>query len=153
MLRNMQPNSLYVRSNFTFDEVHVEGARRLARIAREAGVQRFVHVSALGADPNPKPHVISGGSKFLKSKYNGELAVREEFPDAIIFRPSDMYGERDDYIRYFTHYWRRAYKTIHLWRKGKGIYKMPVFTSDVAQGIVRSIFDDASLGKTYDAVG
>ena len=139
--------------NFTFDEVHVEGARRLARICKEAGVQRLVHVSALNATPNPEPKILGSGSKFLRSKYYGEQAVREEFPEAIIFRPSDIYGEGDKYICYFTFWWRRQFRKIPLWNKGKGVYKMPVYVSDVAQGITNSIFDNSSPGKTYDAVG
>jgi NADH dehydrogenase (ubiquinone) 1 alpha subcomplex subunit 9 len=40
-----------------------------------------------------------------------------------------------------------------MWNKGFGIYKAPVFVSDVAEGIVNAIFDNASLGKTYEALG
>lgn len=40
--------------NFTFDDVHVKGARTLARLAKEAGVEKFIHVSALNATSNPK---------------------------------------------------------------------------------------------------
>lgn len=85
--------------NFKFEDVHVEGARRLARIAKEAGVKRFIHVSALNASENPEPHVVKNGSKFLKSKYFGECAVREEFPEAVIFRPADIYGQEDRFLR------------------------------------------------------
>lgn len=43
--------------------------------------------------------MMKGGSKFLKSKWEGEEAVREEFPDAIIFRPSDIFGQEDRFLR------------------------------------------------------
>lgn len=39
--------------NFTFDRVHVEGARKLAKISKEAGVEKFIHVSALNASEHP----------------------------------------------------------------------------------------------------
>ena len=74
--------------NFDFESVHVEGARTIARIARELGIGRLIHVSALNSSPKPEPHYVSGGSNFLKSKYAGELAIREEFPEATIFRPA-----------------------------------------------------------------
>ena len=140
-------------ASFTFDEVHVEGARRIARIARETGVQRLIHVSALGCTPEPKPVILRNGSQFLKSKYYGELAVREEFPDAIIFRPSDIYGMGDKHFLYWASWERRSYKKVLLWKNGRGVYKMPVYRSDVAQGIVNAVFDNVSPGKTYDAVG
>ena len=54
--------------NFTFDGVHVEGAQRLARIARESGVEKFIHVSHLNAQPHPPSKFVKGGSKYLKSK-------------------------------------------------------------------------------------
>lgn len=86
--------------NFKYDDVHVTGARNIARIAKEAGVKKFIHVSALNAAEHPEPHVLPQGSKFLRSKWLGEQAVREEFPEAIIFRPSDVYGQEDRFLRY-----------------------------------------------------
>lgn len=159
-------------SNFDFNKVHVEGARRLARylnyflhafyvllkfnifrISREAGVEKFIHVSALNATAHPEPIVFKNGSKFLQSKYHGELAVREEFPDAIVFRPSDIYGQEDRFLRYYAHIWRRQFRGMPLWYKGERTIKQPVFCSDVAQGIVNAIKDHDAVGKTFQAVG
>ena len=64
------------RVNFNFDEVHVDIPRRIARIAREEGVKSFIHVSALSAD-------LESTSKWSQTKAKGEIAVREEFPDAV----------------------------------------------------------------------
>src|SRR5699024_4722717 len=100
--------------NFDFESVHVEGARTIARIARESGVKRLIHVSALNSSPNPEAHYIKGGSGFLKSKYAGELAVREEFPEATIFRPADMYGVMDKYLWYYCMFYRRKYRKLAL---------------------------------------
>lgn len=67
----------YETKNFTFEDVHVKGARTLARICKESGVERFIHLSCLNANPNPKvyfkkilfnPFNLYSGSKknFLK---------------------------------------------------------------------------------------
>ncbi|CAF4454006.1 unnamed protein product, partial [Adineta steineri] len=77
-------------------------ARTIARLSRECGVQRLIHFSALNASPNPPAIIFRKPSKFLTSKYAGELAVREEFPDATIFRPSAIFGNQysDGFIAY-----------------------------------------------------
>ena len=65
------------RVNYDFDEVHCAIPQRLARLAKEAGVPSFVHVSALSAD-------LESASKWSRSKAKGEIAVREAFPEAVI---------------------------------------------------------------------
>lgn len=139
--------------NFPFKEVHVESARRLARIARESGVEKFIHLSALNADPHPEPVLYSGGSKFLQSKYYGELAVREEFPDATIIRPADVYGQEDRFLAYYAHFWRRYIRLVPLWHNGEKTIKQPVYVGDVAQAIVNIIRDPDAVGQIYQAVG
>lgn len=86
--------------NFKFDDVHVKGARAIARAAKKAGAERFIHFSALNAAESPEPIILKGGSKFYASKYRGEQAVLEEFPEATIFRPADIYGQEDRFLRW-----------------------------------------------------
>lgn len=138
--------------NYKHSDVHVDGARRLARIAREAGVEKFIHLSALNASPDQEEFIFKG-SEFLKAKYYGELAVRDEFPDAIIFRPSDIYGQEDRFLRYYTHVLRRSFRIMPVWRMGEQTIKQPVFVSDVASAIVKSISDPDAVGQVYQAVG
>ena len=84
--------SLYVeRGGLTFQAVHVAGAERLAVQARRAGVERLVHVSGIGANPNSP-------SKYVRSRGQGELAVRHAFPGATIIRPSAIVGPDDALI-------------------------------------------------------
>jgi len=89
----------YETRNFSFQDVHVDGPRRMARIAKEAGVERFIHMSHLNATANPQKIFLE--SQYLKSKYEGELAVKAEFPEATIFKPTDMYGEDDRFFNYY----------------------------------------------------
>src|SRR5215471_17853275 len=69
----------------TFDAVHVKAAERVARQAHQAGVERFVHVSGIGADVQSK-------SSYIRSRGDGELAVQNAFPNALIIRPAVMFG-------------------------------------------------------------
>ena len=87
--------------NFNFQNLHVDAAARIARISKEMGVEKLIHVSALNACWKPEPYVIPTGSNYLKSKMAGESAVRNEFPEAVIFRPSDMWGQVDHFIFYY----------------------------------------------------
>lgn len=60
-------NCLSIR-NYDFNGVHVEGARLIARLARESCVEKLIHFSALNASPTPQPIYSKEGSKFLRSK-------------------------------------------------------------------------------------
>ncbi|XP_017786561.1 PREDICTED: NADH dehydrogenase [ubiquinone] 1 alpha subcomplex subunit 9, mitochondrial [Nicrophorus vespilloides] len=139
--------------NFSFQDVHVKGARDLARAAKKAGVEKFIHLSALNCD-GPNEAIFSRqGSKFLSSKWEGEQAVLEEFPEATIFRPSDVYGQEDRFLRYYAHNWRRQGQYMPMWKNGEATIKQPVHVSDLAAGIVAAIKDPEAAGKVYQAVG
>ncbi|XP_030378040.1 NADH dehydrogenase [ubiquinone] 1 alpha subcomplex subunit 9, mitochondrial [Scaptodrosophila lebanonensis] len=143
----------YETKNFKFKDVNVNGAARIASICRDAGVDRFIHLSSLNVEPNPKALYVKGGSKWLKSKYEGELAVRDAFPNATIIRPADIYGSEDRFLRYYAHIWRRQFRSMPLWRKGEHTVKQPVFVSDVAQAIINAAKEPDSAGRVYQAVG
>jgi len=85
--------------NYKFEDIYVKGPARIARLAKECGVEKFIHVSSLNISDHPEPIMLPGGSKILKTKFEGEQVVRDIFPDAVIFRPSDMYGSEDRFIR------------------------------------------------------
>lgn len=139
--------------NFSFEDVHVKGARNIARIAQELGVRTFIHLSALNACEHPKPIILKKGSGFLASKWRGEVAVKEEFPDAVIIRPSDIFGKEDNFLRYYASSLRHSWRFISAWKRGDETIKQPVYVSDIAKGIVRATFDADTAGKTYQAVG
>ena len=70
-----------------FSDVQAEGAARIARLASEHGVSNLVHVSAIGADEN-------GPSAYAVTKAHGEAAIQEHFPNAVILRPSIIFGPK-----------------------------------------------------------
>ncbi|MDT1063569.1 complex I NDUFA9 subunit family protein [Paracoccus sp. CPCC 101403] len=78
------------RDRNTFGAVHEEAAGRIARISAERGVARLVHVSALGANPE-------SDSLYATSKARGEAEVLKHRPDAMILRPSVIFGSDDKF--------------------------------------------------------
>jgi len=146
--------------NFSYEDVNITGPQRLARICKEEGVQRFVHMSHINAREKPEVAFLPGGSKWLASKYQGELAVRAEFPEATIFRCADVYGHGDTFINYWFNRFRKdsrprrnALKGVPLFAKGELTVKQPVFLSDLTTGIMNSLYDPDAIGQTYEAVG
>ena len=84
--------SLYVESrDATFQAIHVEGAGQLARAAADAGLDRLVHISGIGADARST-------SAYIRARGEGEDAVRAGFPGATILRPSVMFGPDDAFL-------------------------------------------------------
>lgn len=89
----------YETRNYKFKDVNVTVPAKLARIAKEMGVSRFIHISSINASDNPQSLFMPGGSPWLKTKREGERAVLKEFPDATIFRPCEMYGHADHLVK------------------------------------------------------
>merc|ERR1711936_919687 len=109
----------YETRNFKFEDVNIHGPKLLAKLARECGVKDFVHISALNAREKPQRLFMPKGSNFLRTKWLGEKAVLEEFPDATIFRPADVYGTGDYFVTYYNKMWRAGFsRCMALWKKG-----------------------------------
>jgi NADH dehydrogenase len=106
--------SLYVeqRPNTSWS-VHVEAASRLARCSRAMGVTRFVHVSGIGAKE-------TSSSSYIRSRGEGEQAVRAAFPQAVIVRPSVMFGPDDAFLTPLANLVQKAPRIPALRRGGDG---------------------------------
>jgi len=147
--------------NFTYHEANAEGAARLARISKEMGVKRFIHLSAMNCDRDHKGYLVKGGSKFLKSKGEGEKMVLKEFPEAVIIRPAEMFGYADNSDRliwYIIHWFRLSMSEVNWAYRvplaGRGVFKQPIYGGDVAQAIVNAAIKDmGEPGQIYQAVG
>jgi len=135
--------ALYQRGQ-SFDDVHVAAATTIARLAKEAGVQKLVHVSAIGADANAE-------SAYARSKAEGERAVHEIFPEASILRPSAIFGPEDKFFNQFASM-ARYFPALLL--PGGGHTKLqPVFAGDVAAAIQKCLEEPATHGQTYELGG
>lgn len=150
----------YETDSYDFHDLFVDAPAIIARIAKEMGVERFIHFSHLNADPKAPDLIYFGtdlprGNSSLRKKWEGDQLVREIFPEAIIFRPADIYGIKDWYFyKYIYHRRYTKYRhAIPIWREGTDTVKQPVFSSDVATGVTNAIFDTDAPGNTYYCVG
>jgi NADH dehydrogenase len=126
----------------SFDAVQNEGATRIARIAAEEGVGRMVHVSAIGADPE-------GGSLYARSKAAGEAGVLRHMPDAVILRPSVIFGAEDQFFNRFAAMTRFGPILPVI---GGGTRFQPVYVDDVAKAAAAGVTGQAAPG-TYELGG
>ncbi len=128
----------------TFDALNAKGARAVARAAREAGATSLVHVSALGADLKSK-------SDYARSKAEGERAVLEEFPAAIVLRPSIVFGPEDEFFNRFA---AMAQLSPMMPLVGGGRTKFqPVFVGDIAIAISNVLAGGGKPGTVYELGG
>jgi len=127
-----------------FDRVHHVGPARLARLAREAGVARFVHISAIGADPR-------SNSAYARTKAAGEEAVRDAFPTATILRPSVVFGPEDQFFNRLAAL-AMISPVVPVIGGGETRFQ-PVYVGDVADAVVRVIDDSTTAGRTYELGG
>ncbi len=118
----------------TFDAVHTEGAERIARLSSEAGISRMVHVSAIGADAD-------GESEYARTKAEGEAAVLQYQPDAMIVRPSVVFGSEDTFFNRFAGMAR--FGPILPVVGGNAKFQ-PVYVDDVAQAAAMGALGEAS---------
>jgi NADH dehydrogenase len=153
---------LIERGRNNFQAVHVDGARHIAEAAKAAGAGTFVHVSAIGAD-------AQSPAAYARSKAAGEAAVRAAFPEAVILRPSIVFGPEDDFINRFA-----ALSSIspvlpvfvtdaHLFPAadshgcplfGSGGTKFqPVYVGDVADAILAVTGASEHAGKIFELGG
>ena len=128
----------------TYEALHIDGARAIAKAARAAGVQRLVHVSAIGADPK-------SSSDYARSKGEGERAVLEEFPDAVILRPSLVFGPEDEVFNRFAAMAQVA-PLLPLIGGGRTKFQ-PVFVGDLAAAIAAAAEGKAKPGIVYEIGG
>lgn len=128
----------------TFEAIHVAGPRAAAKAARAAGVQRFIHVSAIGADAN-------SSARYARTKAAGEAAVQEEFPGAIIVRPSIVFGPEDQFFNRFAAMARMAPLLPLI--GGGGNRFQPVYVADLGNALAAAAGGAGTPGTIYEAGG
>jgi NADH dehydrogenase len=136
--------SLYIeRGKDTFHSIHVEAAERVARLARQAGVERVAHLSGIGSDPR-------SSSKYIRSRGKGEEAVRRAFSAATIIRPAVMFGPGDAFATPMGKM-LRLFPIFPMF--GRGETKLqPAYVEDVAEAIAQTLLSP-NLAPVYELAG
>jgi NADH dehydrogenase len=135
---------LYETGRQGFEAVHVDGARNVAQAARAMGVIRVVQMSALGAE-------AASPSKYAATKAAGEAAVRGLYRDAVVVRPSIVFGPGDGFFEKFAAM-AQISPVLPLVGGGETRFQ-PVFVGDVGQALARIVINAASAGQTYELGG
>jgi len=134
---------LFETGRNTFDAVQDFGARAVAEAAKNAKA-RLVHVSAIGADEKSESH-------YARSKGRAEAAVLSIKKDAVIFRPSIVFGPEDSFFNKFADMARLSPVLPVI---GGGATKLqPVYVEDVAEAVARAVDGKAVAGKIYELGG
>ncbi|PNW77389.1 hypothetical protein CHLRE_10g434450v5 [Chlamydomonas reinhardtii] len=126
--------------NWSFEDVHVDFPKRLAKLAAETGqVQRLIHFSDMGADENHK-------SLRMRTKAVGDKEVLDAFPDATIVRPGDIVGIEDHFYNYLIY---QLTLTVFAPVVESGSNKIqPTYVLDVADAVAALLRKPDTAGKT-----
>ncbi|MEY8842632.1 complex I NDUFA9 subunit family protein [Cribrihabitans sp. XS_ASV171] len=136
--------SLYVeRGELTYRSVHVDAAARLARLTHAAGVNRYLQLSGIGADPE-------AGASYIRARGQGEAAVRAEHPDATIIRSAVMFGDDEGLLATIRDVLRRL-PVYPLFGAGETRLQ-PVCVQDVAEAIAQLLEPEAPA-PLYELAG
>ena len=132
----------------SFERVQAAGAAAVAEIAAKAGVRAFVHVSAIGADPESP-------SLYARSKGEAERAVRAAIPTATILRPSVVFGPEDQFFNKFAALMTMtpAFLPLPLLIGGGATKFQPVYVDDLAEGVCAALDRPDATGRLYELGG
>jgi nucleoside-diphosphate-sugar epimerase len=140
--------------DITFEKVHVQGTQKIVDAAVRHGVQRYIHMSAMGSRENAP-------ARYHQTKWKAEQYVRASPLKWTILRPSIIHGPKGEFMRmeaamarkkaapyFFMPYFGKG----PLGRGGAGMIQ-PVYVQDVARAIVEALDNPRTIGKSYDLPG
>lgn len=128
----------------TFDHVHVDGTINVLDVARDAGVRRFIHMSALGTRPGAR-------SRYHQTKWTAEEAVRSSPLPSTIFRPSIIYGRGDGFVSMLAGMVRRLPVVPVI---GKGQQRLqPIPVEQVAEALARAVTRPDTAKRVFEVGG
>lgn len=125
----------------TYERVVVQGTKNWIRECEEAGVNRAVYVSAIGADPK--------GTGYQRSKWAAEQATRNADLEWTIVRPSFVSGEEGAMPQFAS---LLKFKVVPYWGK-QDYYFDPIDVDDLAAMIVKSLQSPKARRRVYSVGG
>jgi len=129
--------------NEAHERVHLGGTENAVRAAEEHGVERFVQLSALGADPD-------GPTAYIRAKGEAERVVRGGDVTEVIVRPSVVFGDGGEFVG-FTSLLTPPYVT-GLPGGGKTRFQ-PIWVGDLVPMIAEMVEDERHAGMAYELGG
>jgi uncharacterized protein YbjT (DUF2867 family) len=135
------------RQGVTMHRIHVDGTTAVVSAAKHAGVERFIHMSALGARENAT-------SAYHRSKWASEQTVRHSKRLFTIFRPSVVFGEGGSGSNFVGLLRNLVASTPIVPMIGDGQFPLqPVSVETVAQAFASALETERSIGKVYELGG
>jgi uncharacterized protein YbjT (DUF2867 family) len=128
----------------TFERLHTGATENVLGATREAGVDRFLHMSALGTGPEAR-------SRYHQTKWAAEEAVRASGLGWTIFRPSVIFGPGDGFVSLIAKL-VRWFPIVPVIGDGRNRFQ-PVAVTDVAEGFARALERPATAGQTFEVAG
>ena len=134
---------LFEKGSNNFINIHEKFPSMLANLCKKNNLRKFIHISALGVEK-------ARDSKYANSKLNGENAVRKNFREAIILKPSIVYSVDDSFTTMLMGLFNLL-PIFPLYYGGKTKF-MPLHCSDICNLILDLVQDD-TIGDTIECIG
>lgn len=129
----------------TYEAINDQGTVNVLAAARQAGIQRFLNMSQLGASPDV-PY------RFLASKGRAQAAVARSGLQWTAFRPSVIWGPEDEFANTFARLVPFS-PLIYPLIGGDDARFAPVWVEDVAACFVQALDDQSTIGQEYELGG
>ncbi len=127
-----------------FADIHASAPGIIAAAAARAGINRFVHVSAIGGG-------AASPSAYARTKAEGEVAARAALPQTVILKPSIVFGPEDGFFNRFAAL-ARFTPALPLFGGGGNRFQ-PVYVGDLAEAIVTCLTRGDLAGRTFELGG
>lgn len=125
-----------------YHNIHVEGTENVMEACEEAGIDRYIHMSALGANPK-------GDTEYLRTKGEAQTLVKNSDLDWTVFSPSVIFGEGGQFID-FTESFLTPFVTA---LPGANPKFQPLYVEDIGDLFVETVEDEKHIHQTYDLGG